>query len=133
MILEVWMKSKLAMSTAIVGTSLMLPVSPVQAHWHGHNGSAWGAGIAGFAAGAILGSALAPRPYYYYGGPICRAIRATPQSLTASGTTAPTTRPPAPISGMTGIGTPVRNSGKARSSNFVEARVCAQTMPNFMA
>jgi hypothetical protein len=69
MILEVWMKSKLAMVTVIVGTSLMLAVSPVQAHWHGHNGSAWGAGIAGFAAGAILGSALAPRPYYYYGGP----------------------------------------------------------------
>jgi hypothetical protein len=47
------MKSKLAMVTVIVGTSLMLAVSPVQAYWHGHNGSAWGAGIAGFAAGAI--------------------------------------------------------------------------------
>jgi hypothetical protein len=32
----------------------------------GHHHGAWGVGAAGFAAGALLGSALAPRPYYYY-------------------------------------------------------------------
>lgn len=67
------MKSKLIMAAAVLGSSLMLAAAPAQARWHGHHGwhhgGAWGAGIAGFAAGAILGSALAPRPYYYYGGP----------------------------------------------------------------
>ncbi len=65
------MKSKFALAAAVVGTSLMLAAAPAQARWHGHHhhGGGWGAGIAGFAAGAILGSALAPRPYDYYGGP----------------------------------------------------------------
>jgi hypothetical protein len=62
------MKSKIIMVAAVLGTSLVLAAAPAQArYWH--HGGAWGAGIAGFAAGAILGSALAPRPYYYYGPP----------------------------------------------------------------
>ena len=50
-------------------------------HWHGGGGhwhgggyyGGWGAPLAGFAAGAIIGGALASGPYYYgpgyYGGP----------------------------------------------------------------
>ncbi len=34
---------------------------------HGYHGGNYGAGIAGFAAGAILGGALASQPGYYYG------------------------------------------------------------------
>jgi hypothetical protein len=65
------MRSKLVMAAAL-GASLLLAAAPAQARWYGHHhhgGWAWGAGAAGFAAGALLGSALAPRPYYYYGGP----------------------------------------------------------------
>ena len=65
------MKSKL-ITAAVVGSNLMLAAAPAQTGWHGHyhgHHGAWGAGIVGFAAGAILGSALAPRPYYSYGGP----------------------------------------------------------------
>jgi BA14K-like protein len=63
------MKSKFVMAAAVLGSSLML-TAPAQARWHHHHHhGAWGAGIAGFAAGALLGSALAPRPYYYYGEP----------------------------------------------------------------
>lgn len=71
------MKAKFIMAAAVVGSSLMLAAAPAQAHWHGHHHwhhghryhGGWGAGAAGFAAGAILGSALAPSPYYYYGPP----------------------------------------------------------------
>ena len=69
------MKSKFIMAAAVLGSSLMLAAAPAQARWyhggwhHGWHGGGWGAGIAGCAAGAILGSALAPRPYYYYGEP----------------------------------------------------------------
>ena len=65
------MRSKAIMAAAVVGSSLMLAAAPAQARWHGHHWhhGGWGAGIAGFAAGAILGSALAPRPYYDYGPP----------------------------------------------------------------
>jgi BA14K-like protein len=67
------MTSKLAMSAAVVGASLMLAAAPAHARWYGHRHhgySPWGAGIAGFAAGALIGGALAPRPYgYYYGEP----------------------------------------------------------------
>jgi hypothetical protein len=70
------MKSKLAVA-AIVGATLLLAAAPTQARWYGHHhhhGGNWGAGVAGFAAGALIGSALAPRPYYggpayYYGEP----------------------------------------------------------------
>jgi len=72
------MKSKFIMAAAVLSSSLMLAAAPAQArHWHGgwhhhgrwHHGwrhGGWGPGI-GFAAGALLGSALAPRPYYYGG------------------------------------------------------------------
>ncbi len=66
------MKSKLIMAAAVLGSSLMLAAGPAQARWHGHHGGwhhgggAIGAGIAGFAAGAILGG-LASQPGYYYG------------------------------------------------------------------
>ncbi|MDN4999388.1 hypothetical protein ACFQZO_00650 [Bradyrhizobium sp. GCM10027634] len=36
-----------------------------QVHWRG----GWGWGLGGFAAGAIIGSAIAGAPYGYYGGP----------------------------------------------------------------
>ncbi|HZT26168.1 MAG TPA: BA14K family protein [Pseudolabrys sp.] len=62
--------SKLALA-AVLGGSLILAAAPAQARWYGHwhHGGAWGAGLAGFAAGAVIGSALAPRPYYYDYGP----------------------------------------------------------------
>jgi hypothetical protein len=68
------MKSKFIMAAAVLGSSLMLAAAPpAEAHWRGHHGwhhrGGWGAGLAGFAAGALLGSALAPRPYYYYDEP----------------------------------------------------------------
>lgn len=37
-----------------------------QVHWRG---GGWGWGLGGFAAGAIIGSAIAGAPYGYYGGP----------------------------------------------------------------
>lgn len=69
------MISKLAMTAAAVGTAFVLAAAPAQAqHWHGHHGG-WhhgggiGAGIAGFAAGALIGGAVAAGsgPYYGYG------------------------------------------------------------------
>jgi len=60
------MTSKFAMSAAVLGASLLLASAPANARgWHHHGG--WGYGAAGFAAGALLGSALASRPYYDYG------------------------------------------------------------------
>jgi hypothetical protein len=72
---EIEMKSKLAVAAA-VGATLLLAAAPAQARWYGHHhhhGWGWGAGAAGFAAGALIGGALA-RPYYggpayYYGEP----------------------------------------------------------------
>ena len=62
--------------------ALALTATSASAQW-GRHGGYWGAGIAGFAAGALIGSAIAARPYYYgpaypgyygrpayYGGPI---------------------------------------------------------------
>jgi hypothetical protein len=65
------MKPRLALSVAAVGACLMLAIAPAQARWHHrhHDEGAAAAGIAGFAAGAILGGALASRPHYYYGPP----------------------------------------------------------------
>lgn len=77
------MSSKIAMTAAAIGAILFLAAAPAEAQrgrgggWHGggyhgggwHRGGGgwgWGAG-AGFAAGALLGGALAARPYYYYG------------------------------------------------------------------
>ncbi len=65
------MKSKCVMAAAVLGAGLLLASAPANAQWRHHNrGWGWGAGAAGFAAGALLGSALAPRPYYYYGPPV---------------------------------------------------------------
>jgi hypothetical protein len=66
------MVSKLAMTAAAVGTAFVLAAAPAQAqHWHGHHhgGGGFGAGIAGFAAGALIGGAIAGGPYYRGYGP----------------------------------------------------------------
>jgi len=62
-----------ALATVLAVASTTVPASAQ--HWH-HHGGGIGAGIAGFAAGALIGGALAaqPAPYYYgpgyaYGGP----------------------------------------------------------------
>jgi len=62
------MKSKLAMTAAVLAAGLSLASGPANARWgHGWHHGGWGYGAAGFAAGALLGSALAARPYYGYG------------------------------------------------------------------
>ncbi len=67
------MVSKLAMTAAAVGTAFVLAAAPAQAqHWRGHHhggGGSIGAGIAGFAAGALIGGAIAGGPYYRGYGP----------------------------------------------------------------
>jgi hypothetical protein len=56
------MKKALALATsALVAVSAAFVTSPTYAG----DGAAIAAGIGGFAAGAIIGSAVAPRPYYY--------------------------------------------------------------------
>jgi hypothetical protein len=58
---------------ALVSTTLVA-VTPADAQWRGRyhrHGGWWGPGV-GFAAGALIGGALAARPYYgpnYYYGP----------------------------------------------------------------
>ena len=63
------MRTKLLAGAAAltIAASGFLVVSPAQARWH-HGG--WGAPLAGFAAGAIIGGALAASqaPYYYAPG-----------------------------------------------------------------
>lgn len=83
------MKTLTALTTAgtIAAAAIAMP-APAQARWHGHNGGAVAAGVVGgLAAGAIIGSAVAPRygyGYYasepaYYGGPYaysrCHIVR----------------------------------------------------------
>ena len=73
------MKRKLATASAVLGTALVLAASPADARWRHHGNrhhDNWGAGIAGFAAGAILGGALAAQPRYY--GPPAYAYEADP-------------------------------------------------------
>jgi hypothetical protein len=63
------MPSKVATSLtalALVGAVVLTSGSASAQRWRGHRGSGWGAPIAGFAAGAIIGGALASRPYYGY-------------------------------------------------------------------
>ncbi len=66
---------------ALVGTTLVA-ATPAEARWWGHRHGWWGPG-AGFAAGALIGGALAARPYYdgpgYYYGPGPYAYEAAPQ------------------------------------------------------
>jgi hypothetical protein len=54
------MYKSLIAATVAVGLAALTPAAPAQAG----NGSAVGAGLAGFGIGAILGSALAPREVY---------------------------------------------------------------------
>ena len=75
------MVSKFATAAVAAATALFLAATPpAMARDHhrghhggyhhrdrGHHGGNFGAGIAGFAAGAILGGALASQPSYYYG------------------------------------------------------------------
>jgi hypothetical protein len=71
------MKTKFIMAAAVLGSSLVLAAAPALArgghHYrgghHGYYHGGFGAGIAGFAAGALLGGALAAQPDYYYGAP----------------------------------------------------------------
>jgi hypothetical protein len=52
-----------AAAAAMIGTVLL--ASPASARsWH-HRGGGFAAGVAGFAAGALIGGALASRPYGY--------------------------------------------------------------------
>jgi hypothetical protein len=56
------MKNALALATsALIAVSAASVASPTYAG----DGAAVAAGIGGFATGAIIGSAMAPRPYYY--------------------------------------------------------------------
>jgi len=57
------MTSKLAITGAVLGAAL-LASAPANARWWHHHGWGWGGPAAGFAAGAVIGSALAA-PYYY--------------------------------------------------------------------
>jgi len=59
------MRKALALATAsLIAVAAAFVASPTRAG----DGAAVAAGIGGFAAGAIFGSAMAPRPYYY--GPV---------------------------------------------------------------
>ena len=54
----------LALTGALVLTAAS--VTSASAYWRGYRGWGWGPGIvAGLAAGALIGSAVAARPYYY--------------------------------------------------------------------
>lgn len=57
-------------TAAALGCTLVLAAAPANARWGHHGGWGWGAGAAGFTAGALIGSTFA-RPYYYgyYDGP----------------------------------------------------------------
>jgi len=56
------MKRAIALSTSAL---IIVSAASVTSPTHAGDGAAVAAGIGGFAAGAIIGSALAPRPYYY--------------------------------------------------------------------
>jgi hypothetical protein len=89
------MRKKIAAAIAgiaLVGTSLAA-VTPADAQWRRHHhrhGGWWGPGV-GFAAGALIGSALAPRPYYgpgYYYGPGPYAYDVEPEVEVGNGSIA---------------------------------------------
>lgn len=67
------LKITAAITALAIGAASVMAATPADARWRHHRGGGGGAAIAGFAAGAILGGALAAnRPYYgrpyYYGG-----------------------------------------------------------------
>ena len=53
-------------AAATIGAATLTMSSPASAWWRG--GWGWGWGLGGFAAGALIGSALAAPYYYPYGG-----------------------------------------------------------------
>ncbi len=60
-----------ATALAVLATSIVA-ATPADAQWRRHHHRGWGGAGIGFAAGALLGGALAARPYYgpnYYYGP----------------------------------------------------------------
>jgi hypothetical protein len=59
-----FMRTKLIAATAAIALAA-IAATPASARWHHHYG--WGAPLAGFAAGAIIGGALAGQGPYYYG------------------------------------------------------------------
>jgi hypothetical protein len=63
------MIAKLSLTAAALGIAFPVAAGPAHAQyrWHGGYGGAVGAGIAGFAAGALLGDAIAGSRYYGYG------------------------------------------------------------------
>jgi hypothetical protein len=68
--MESWMNSKLTIVAALAASVAFAAVPAQAQHWHGHggwhHGGGWGGAAAGFATGAIIGGALASRPYYGY-------------------------------------------------------------------
>jgi hypothetical protein len=63
----------IAGATALAIAAIAMTATSASAQrWHGHHGGwGWGGPAAGFAAGALIGGALAARPYYgpdYYAG-----------------------------------------------------------------
>jgi len=66
------MRTKLIAATAAIALAAVA-ATPASARWHHHYHHGFGAPLAGFAAGAIIGGALAAQgPYYgsgYYGAP----------------------------------------------------------------
>ena len=63
-------KSKLSIAMLALAAATTLAIAPADARWrgrhhHSHHHHGGGAAIAGFAAGALIGGALASRPYYY--------------------------------------------------------------------
>jgi hypothetical protein len=58
---------KTAIALAAALTLAASAASPASARgWHHHGGWGWGGAAAGFATGALIGGALASRPYYGY-------------------------------------------------------------------
>ena len=64
---EMHMRSKLLMTAAAIGATVLLAAAPAEAQWRGHgwHGGGWGGAGAGFVAGALVGSAIAGSGYYY--------------------------------------------------------------------
>ena len=54
-------------ASVIVGATALATLSPANAWWGRGPGPFWGGMAAGVVTGAIVGSAIASRPYYPYG------------------------------------------------------------------
>jgi hypothetical protein len=69
---EMNINSKIGIATLALAAATTLAIAPADARWRGHHHyyhhhHGYGGAIAGFAAGALMGGALASRPYYDYG------------------------------------------------------------------